>query len=176
MNCQIEKMDEFTVIGFEKAISNDTAYRDCPAFWAEIVGTYMGPIAQRGVPSTALEQAICHNQIGELGVCVCRGDNSFRYFVAGFYRGGPVPEEMSLVSFPEMEWAKFTTHGPMPKALQSLNTALFAKWLPENEEYELAMAANIEWYSQGDMEADDYECGIWVPVRRKPAPDDTGTF
>lgn len=167
MNYHMEKMDEFTVIGFERVISNETGYQDCPAFWAEIVGTYMGPIARRGGPVTALEQAICHNRIGELGVCVCNGDDTFRYFVAGFYRGGPVPEGMTLFSLPAMVWAKFTTRGPMPMAVQSLNTELFTKWLPENGEYELAMGANIEWYSQGDMESDDYECGIWVPVRKR---------
>ena len=26
----------------------------------------------------------------------------------------------------------------------------------------------LEVYSAGDMRSPDYECGIWVPVRRKP--------
>lgn len=167
MKYTIEAMRSFQVVGFERVISNKTAYQDCPAFWAETVGTYMAPITQHGGPATELERAICSNSIGELGVCICNENNTFRYFVAGFYQGGPVPEGLTLFTFPEMEWAKFTTHGKMPQSLQALNTELFTKWMPENEAYDFAMGANIEWYSTGDMNSDDYECGIWVPVRKK---------
>lgn len=167
MNCRIETMSALTVIGFEKNIANETAYRDCPAFWDQIIRSRMAPIAQKGGPVTELEQAICANCVGELGVCVCTGNNGFRYMIAGFYQGGPVPEGLTLYSFPEMEWAKFTGHGKMPDALQALNSQLYARWLPENKDYTLAISANIEWYSQGDMQSEDYEFGIWVPVRKK---------
>ena len=32
-------------------------------------------------------------------------------------------------------------------------------------EMELAMIANIEWYSQGDTKSDDYESGIYIPIK-----------
>ena len=41
MDYKIEKMNGFTVIGFEKTVSEETAYRDCPAFWSEYQEKYM---------------------------------------------------------------------------------------------------------------------------------------
>ena len=66
-----------------------------------------------------------------------------------------------------MEWAKFRCDGPMPAALQTVNTKIFKEWLPNNAEFEIAMGANIEWYSKGDITAQDYEAAIWIPVKRK---------
>ena len=55
----------------------------------------------------------------------------------------------------------------MPEALQKINTKIFQEWLPGNEEYEIAMGANIEWYSKGDTTDVDYESAIWLPIKRK---------
>lgn len=56
----------------------------------------------------------------------------------------------------------------MPGTLQSVNTKIFNEWLPGNEEYEIAMGANIEWYSaEGNTSDADYESAIWLPVKRK---------
>ncbi|MDC7286118.1 hypothetical protein NXH56_09190, partial [Bifidobacterium thermophilum] len=57
--------------------------------------------------------------------------------------------------------------GAMPGSLQSVNTRIFQEWLPKNKEYEIAMEANIEWYSKGDISASDYESAIWIPVKKK---------
>lgn len=169
MDYKIEQMNGFTVIGFEKMISEETAYRDCPAFWSEYQEKYMAPMLRRGRPENELERAVCDHHIGEFGVCVCNDDRTFRYLIAGSYQGGSVPEGLTLFSFPASKWAKFKAMGPMPQALQALNTAIFTKWMPENGDWELAVGANIEWYSMGDMSAADYESGIWVPVKRKRA-------
>lgn len=48
MDYKIEKMNGFTVIGFEKTVSEETAYRDCPAFWSEYQEKYMTPALRRG--------------------------------------------------------------------------------------------------------------------------------
>lgn len=79
-----------------------------------------------------------------------------------------VPDGMTVYEFPDMEWVKFRCVGPMPGALQSVNTKIFKEWLPGNAEFEIAMGANIEWYSaEGNTTDVDYESGIWVPVKRK---------
>ena len=57
--------------------------------------------------------------------------------------------------------------GSMPGALQSVNTQIFKEWVPGNPDYEIAMYANVEWYSKGDMNSRDYESGIWLPVKAK---------
>ena len=167
MNYKLEQLDAFTVIGFERVISNQTAYRDCPACWQRYQEQYLAPMMTRSAPQGELEQAIYDNRIGEFGVCVCQGNDSFRYLIAGAYQGGPVPEGLTLFSLPASLWAKFTTHGPMPKAIQALNTQLFSEFLPSHPELEMTMSVNIEWYSKGDGSAADYESGIWIPVRQK---------
>ena len=71
--------------------------------------------------------------------------------IAGLYKGGLVPEGMKLFTFPKLEWAKFKCFGPLPKALQDLNTKIFREWLPVNAEYEMSAGFNIEYYTKGEL-------------------------
>ncbi|MGN1105655.1 MAG: hypothetical protein ACI4RH_03325 [Huintestinicola sp.] len=43
----------------------------------------------------------------------------------------------------------------------------YSEWLPGNPDFDIAFGANIEWYSEGDTSAADYESAIWIPVKRK---------
>ena len=86
--------------------------------------------------------------------------------IAGRYKGGNIPKEMKLFTFPTVDWAKFQCRGENPKAIQSLNTKIFKEWLPNNPEYEVSAGFNIEWYSKG-INGPDYESGIWFPVKKK---------
>lgn len=171
MDYRLEKMDAFRVIGFERTFSFDTSYREIPKFWEEIGSRYLGPLCSGKEPSDAAEQAICRCMIGEFGVCVedAAEEGRFRYLIAGRYDGGGVPQGMTVFELPALEWAKFACPGPLPTSLQSVNTEIFQKWLPENPDFEMAFNANIEWYSQGDGSALDYRSEIWVPVRRRAA-------
>ncbi len=90
----------------------------------------------------------------------------FRYYIAGAYQGGEVPEGMKVFEIPASEWAKFKCTGAMPDALQTVNTRIFKEWLPGNPAFEIAFHMNIEWYSNGDTCSESYESGIWMPVRR----------
>ena len=79
--------------------------------------------------------------------------------------GGEVPEGLELYSFPAGEWAVFTTRGPMPDSLQTLNTAVWQEWFPnEGQKYHANGNATLEVYSAGNPQSPDYECGIWVPI------------
>lgn len=169
MNCVVEKMSKFVVIGFEREFSMEDSYQEIPKFWTEFCEKYLQPLWKKEKPETLLEQILCECRVGEYGVCVDDlGKNGmFRYLIAGTYNGGEVPEGMTLYEFPDMLWAKFGCSGPMPEALQSVNTKIFKEWLPGNAEYDMAMGANIEWYSEGDIHASDYESAIWIPVKRK---------
>ncbi|MBQ2031640.1 MAG: GyrI-like domain-containing protein, partial [Lachnospiraceae bacterium] len=57
------------------------------------------------------------------------GGGKFRYLVAGKYTGGSVPEGMVVYEFPRSDWAVFNCIGPIPEALQSMNTRIFREWL-----------------------------------------------
>jgi AraC family transcriptional regulator len=43
--------------------------------------------------------------------------------------------------------AKFKCTGPIPGALQSVNTQIFNEWLPGNQYYDISSGINIEWYT-----------------------------
>ena len=113
------------------------------------------------------------NCIGEYGVCIddesIADQGKICYLVAGKYVGGEVPEGMKVYEFPQGEWAIFDCVGPVPEALQSLNTRIFREWLPGNPDYEISGNANVEWYDcmNGEKTDPDYHSAIWIPVKRK---------
>jgi len=167
MKYTVEMMEEFSVIGFERIIKFNDGYEECPKFWSEYRERYMIPLMEKGESSNDLEKAVMDYGIGEFGVCVGSDNGTFRYMIAGQYSGGDVPKNLTVYKFPDMMWAKFTGVGKMPDALQKLNTEIFTNWLPNNGEYELAENTNIEWYSSGKIDDDNYLFGIWVPVKKK---------
>ena len=74
---------------------------------------------------------------------------------------------MDSLEIEEMNWAKFECIGPVPGAIQSMNTQIFKEWLPSNPDYEIAKGINIEFYSNGDPSSADYLSEIWIPVKKK---------
>lgn len=168
MDYTIEKKKELKFIGFVKEFDMKTSYQDIPKYWDEVYSNIVTPLIQRGFKaSNAIEQAIVDNSIGEFGVCIddVSGDGKFKYMIAGYYNGGNVPEGMIVYEAPELEWAIFKAVGPMPGALQSVNTKIFKEWLP-NSEYSIAAELNVEWYSKGDTKSSNYESAIWVPIKK----------
>ena len=169
MDYKITPMFPFRLIGFERVFDNETAYAEIPKFWDEICERYASRVYAGNAPANPFEQAIVDNCIGEYGVCIDDvGGNRFRYLIAGRYAGGEVPEGMVLHAFPRCDWAVFNCVGPLPQALQSVNTRIFREWLPGNPDYELCGNATVEWYDcvNGEKTDPDYHSAIWVPVKK----------
>lgn len=176
MDCKVEKMNGFKIIGFERSFTYKDAYKEIPKFWDEL----FKPLYFKENRETELEKAVIENCIGEFGVCIddCAKDEfgkdidrlhdeKFRYIIGGRYKGGAVPDGMTVYEFPDMLWAKFSCTGPMPGALQDVNTRISKEWLPGNPDFEIALSANIERYDKGDSSLPDYKSEIWIPVKRK---------
>lgn len=164
MDYTIEKMDMIKVIGYDRNFSYETSYTEIPKFWDEFCKNCTDDKNNEEV-----KKVIEECMIGEFGICIedVPGNKEFRYMIAGKYNGGNVPEGMKIFEIPEIKWAKFKCRGPLPGALQSVNTKIFIEWLPGNPDYEIAMGMNIEWYSNEDCKAFDYESEIWIPVKEK---------
>ena len=170
MDYRITPMFPFKVIGFQREFSYDTAYAEIPKFWDEMCEKYAYNVYAGNAPANAYEKALVDNCIGEFGVCIDdTGGESFRYLIAGKYVGGEVPEGMALYEFPRGDWAVFDCVGPIPEALQSLNTRIFKEWLPGNPDYEICGNATVEWYDciNGEKTDPDYRSAIWVPVIKR---------
>lgn len=155
----IEKQDAMQVIGYQQEYAYDQAFGQIPKLWDEYCETQMSKLCE--------ELPECH--IGKYGICIEREDNRkyFHYLIAGDYHGEVVPDGLMTVEIPSFTWAKFQCVGPMPTAIQSLNTRIFKEWLPGHPEYSIAAGYNIELYSMGDIKARDYISEIWIPVSKK---------
>ena len=172
MDCKITKMFGMKLIGFERVFTEEEAYEKIPAFWDEVCEKYARNVYAGNPPANAYERALVDHCIGEYGVCIDDlGAGRFRYLVAGRYTGGEVPPGMALYEFPMGEWAVFDCIGPIPEALQALNTRVFREWLPGNPAFELCGNATVEWYDcvRGEKEDPDYHSAIWIPVKRRQA-------
>lgn len=169
MEFKIEKREAMRMIGFERIISFETSYQEIPEFWDEFCGKHCGRNVPCAPGEEGVRQTIEECMVGEFGVCVEdeKDMGHFRYYIAGYYQGGEVPEGMKVFEIPAGEWAKFKCVGAMPAALQTVNTRIFREWLPGNPEYEMAFHCNIEWYSNGDTGSQDYESAIWIPIKRR---------
>lgn len=171
MDFSIEKREAMKMIGFERTFSYDNSYQEIPKFWDEFRKRYCGEGCSCGDGSAQEEeirQTIAECMVGEFGVCLddVEDGKQFRYYIAGAYQGGKVPEGMKVFEIPASEWAKFKCTGAMPDSLQTVNTRIFSEWLPGNQEFEMALPLNIEWYSGKDTGSSEYESAIWIPVKR----------
>ena len=168
LNFKVEKMQRFKAIGFQKEFAADNSYQEVPKFWEETFKEHFSNHINENKPSNPIEEAIAENGIGEYGVCIDEpSKKSFKYLIAGEYKGGEVPEGLTVHEFPEGLWAIFDCFGPLPEALQETNTQIFEKWLPNNAEYEMSIPASVEWYGEGDTKAPDYHSQIWIPIKKK---------
>ena len=156
-----------TLIGVSTTIRPGEGYVKCPEFWDKEYAQKYARLFETMVPETSMERAILENCIGMFAICDEKEDG-FEYWIAGLYKGGEVPEGLKLCTFPESDWAIFSAKGPLPGSLQTLNTYVWQEWYPnEGKRYMSGGNVMMEVYTTGDMQSPDYECGIWVPVKRK---------
>ena len=164
MNVTYEHKAAMTFIGFSASIRPEEGYQKCPEFWNKEYAQKYERLWQTMKPETPAEKAILENGIGLFAICDEK-EGFFEYWIAGLYKGGEVPDGLKLYTFPESDWALFSTRGPLPGSLQALNTQVWQEWYPNaGRKYQGNGSAMREVYSPGYMKSPDYECGIWVPI------------
>ena len=166
MTVNYVKKPEMTFIGFHTEIAPDEGYKKCPEFWDREYAAKYARLWQTMKPESEIEKAILENGIGMYAICA-DGVNGFVYWIAGLYKGGDVPEGLELFTFPESDWAVFMAKGPIPEALQTLNTQVWKEWAPYIKTMYEVGTSSLEIYSAGNPQSPDYESGIWVPITKK---------
>lgn len=158
MECKIVKKASFTVVGMSKIIKMEDGYKECPAFWDELI--------EKGVNNyLAGTYAICIDDDAPAG--------SFKYMIAEDYiPSKEMGEGFETVVIPENTWAVFPCKGPLPKTLQEVNSKIYSEWLLGNSDYDLAGTYDIEFYTNpadypNGNKDDNYYCEIWLPVKAK---------
>lgn len=158
MNYRIEKRDAFRIVGVKEhfKLNPEENFVLIPAFWTKTV--------QSGKLSQILG-LLDQEPKSILGVCSCMNGKDFDYYIAAISNIA-VPEGMEEFIIPECTWAIFTCIGPMPTAIQKLQQRIVSEWLPTSG-YEYANAPDIELYFEGNQQAEDYHCEVWLPVTKK---------
>lgn len=158
MDYRITKKESFTVLGASRTFGYENAKQEIPAFWDEHYA-----------------QKKCRYVEGHFGVNIdCfMGNESFEYLIADLYNPVmDIPEGFVTKTIPAFTWAVFPCIGPMPDALQDVNTRIFSEWLPALKEYEFAAGYCIEMYDRPDnypkgTADENYRTEIWIPITRK---------
>ena len=152
MEFEIVKKAQFTVMGVSRKFNSKTSYQDIPKFWQEHTDGKIG-------------EEIC----GTYGICFddSEGDE-FTYYIADDYAPWlDTPSSVEVMIIPEHTWAVFPCNGPLPEALQSVNTKIWKEWLPANKQYRLADNFNIEWYTPPCENPEEDYSEIWIPIEEK---------
>lgn len=158
MNYKIVEKESFTVLAVSKTFSYENGKKEIPVFWQEHYAKGNG-------------KYVC----GMFGINIDEkmGQDSFEYLIADLYDPKrEIPEGFEIRSIPAFTWAVFSCDGPMPTALQDVNTKIFSEWLPALKEYEFAAGYCVEMYDAPDKypkgtQDEKYHSEIWIPVRKK---------
>lgn len=158
MDYRIEKKSAFSVLEKREKQSIDDAQNKntIPDFWtrSHSNGTVATLLAQ--APDRKFVYGICYNNQPS-------DNKDFDYSIAALYGGGEVPEEYQVTEIPERTWAVFSVTGSMPKAIQETWHKIIAEFFPTSA-YQPTKEMDIEAYTAGAMNSDDYKSEIWVPV------------
>lgn len=158
MDYKIENKDAFTVIANAKQFCYEGAKENVPLFWKEHFKAGKGAVV-----------------MGTYGINIDEKmeRETFEYLIADPYRPqNEVPEGFVTRTIPAFTWAVFPCVGPMPSALQDVNTKIYTEWLPALKEYEFAAGYCVEYYDDpskypnGTLD-EKYYCEIWIPIRKK---------
>ncbi|MEA4969140.1 MAG: AraC family transcriptional regulator [Candidatus Pelethousia sp.] len=158
MDYRIEKKDEFRIVGAKEhyVLNVEENFAQIPAFWQKTV--------QSGTFSQILG-LVNQEPKGILGLTSSMKGKDFDYYIAA-PSDMVVPDGLYEYTVPACTWAIFTCIGPMPTAIQVLQKHIISEWLP-NSGYEYADAPDIEVYFEGNQQAEDYRCEVWLPVEKK---------
>jgi AraC family transcriptional regulator len=148
LDYRISEKAPFTVIGVKRRFNSDTSYQEIPKFWNEW-------LAQGGNRPV----------MGSFGICIDMDGKNFDYWIADLYMPwDDIPDGCSVYQVPGGLWAVFTCKGPLPGALQSVNTQIWSEWLPSLQGYSLAGNYSLEVYMPPAKEPADTVSYIAIPL------------
>lgn len=158
MNYKILTKDAFKIVGVKEHydMSVEECFEKVPQFWGKTI--------QSGIVPEILK-LINKEPYGLLGVSTCMNGQDFDYYIAAA-TDQETPDGMAEYIVPACTWAIFECVGAMPTAIQELQKRIITEWLPTSG-YEYANAPDIEVYFEGDQQADNYRCEVWLPITKK---------
>jgi len=158
MNYKIIKESNLKFVGIEKTFTTDSGqnFVEIPKMWGEVMND--------GTFNEMIEQ--CDN-LGVVGLChgFDNKDNTFKYLI-GVRENSKTKFDGVKTDFGEQTFAVFEAKGPLPSALQNVIKQVYSEWFPSSS-YEHSGGPEIEVYSKGDSNSEDYMSYYWVPIKEK---------
>ena len=161
MNYRIEEKGHFSVI--EKveihSTENDENKKSIPAFWERAY--------RDGTMETLLDATNDKTRI--FGICyggTSRDAHTFEYAIAvPCDENTEATEGFRKNTISAQTFAVFPCIGAMPEAIQNTWQRIVSEFFPTSV-YQPTYELDIEVYGEGDMDSDDYESEIWIPVKK----------
>lgn len=156
MKYRIEKVESFKLVGVMKPVStiNEENYNTISNMWCNFISSNDCKDIMKLAKSPEW-----------YGVCCNFRKDEFDYIIA-VQSNDNDKEKFSELIVPACTYVKFECRGKMPNAQQDVWKRIFTEWFP-NTNYKHADAPEIEWYSIGNMDSDDYLSEIWIPIEEK---------
>lgn len=163
MDYKIIKKGPFDLI--EKAethtLKNKENLRTIPEFW------------NRAHTDKTIDQLLEHTNNPKyiFGICYGNGKEknpeTFEYAIAALCdKDIEVPEGFRKTTIPARTWAIFEVKGPMPQSIQEKWEEIVTSFFPTSG-YVPTYEMDIEAYTNGNMDSEDYRSEIWVPIMEK---------
>ena len=167
----IEKMPKFYILGMADVFECKTCFEKIPGFVYDFINNY-GEKLNTGIfyGVSVGDCDVILNTDGRPWSSDYEGitfDERFLFLTGVDYKGGKVPEGMTVIEIPETVWAKFKCRDNSTEASQEMRRYIFREWLFEVDEYELIDEYNIERYGVPNDSGDGLHNEIWLPVKRK---------
>lgn len=154
----------FHIIGYELKTRNQEGQnnKDIPEFWQQYMQKELG---------SKIPHPINKNQ--ELGICTNFNPETGEFvYVIGMEveKGTQAPDGMVYMSFPELEYAVFTTPKSdeisFSSSIQSTWNYIFTEWFPQSG-LEHDGTVEFELYDERCYGAENKEMDIYIPVKKQ---------
>lgn len=154
---RLEKKPSMRLIGKGQRISrvDNKHFQTIPAFWNE---------CQQNGTTYQLIQMNDEVQKGIVGLCdgFDETDSTMNYKIMTA-SSKELKEDWCEVLIPEQTWAVFDCYGRPPESIHKGWNFLYNEWLVKYP-FKHADCPEIEWYSNGNVYAEDYLSQIWIPI------------
>lgn len=152
MDYKIVNKGEYVVLAKTRYFTSENSAEEIPKFWSEYF-------------EDGSHETVC----GMLGICGQEkvGSKDFRYGIGCESSDhAHVPNGFEKITIPPYTWAVFKCVGPMPNSIQNMWKRIYSEWLPQSE-YALIPDYDIELYTDGNNQSEEYVSEIWIPVKKK---------
>ncbi len=154
LHYRIEKKQGFRLVGIKETVYNDgiNNFIRVPQMWQE---------ARESGKIMEIFKLSDDRIWGVMGALCNYTQDTVDYYIAASSKES-VPDGMAELMVEAGLWVIFSCYGR--KNIPSLWKRIYGEWFPMSG-YEHGGGAEIEWYSDGDLDSEDYLTEIWIPIK-----------